>query len=195
MIGIDLNPKHCMRYFVAGQGEVERTAYDAAVGGGAECFIEFIDPRGDTHPDVTESMFPSATSLYYYCMNHPSMGAELTSASTVTEATIGGISLADFCSKWRTVTATDAVNKTITFTADTNATGTEQGGGGMFNKADNDTGIDGRPRWPMRFTKIEGTFFENDAIYNWINNYSNVVRSGTNAQMVMHMLRVNFGHN
>ena len=179
MIGIDLNPKHCMRYFVAGQGEVERTAYDAAVGGGAECFIEFIDPRGDTHPDVTESMFPSATSLYYYCMNHPSMGAELTSASTVTEATIGGISLADFCSKWRTVTATDAVNKTITFTADTNATGTEQGGGGMFNKADNDTGIDGRPRWPMRFTKIEGTFFENDAIYNWINNYSNVVRSGT----------------
>ena len=179
MIGIDLNPLNCMRYVVAGQGEVDRSTYDAAVGGGVECFIEFIDPRGDTHPDVAEFMFPTATSLYYYCMNHPGMGAELTSASTVTEATIGGISLADFCSKWRTVTAIDAVNKTITFTADTNATGTEQGGGGIFNKADSDIFGDGRPRWPMRFTKIEGTFFENDAVYNWINNYSNVVRSGT----------------
>ena len=173
--GLDMNPKHCMRFVVAGQGEVDRATYVGAVGGGVECFIEFIDPRGDTHPDITGT----SASYYYYCDNHPSMGAELTSASTVTEATIGGISLADFCSKWRTVTATDAVNKTITFTADTNATGTEQGGGGMFNKADSDIVADGRPRWPMRFTKIEGTFFENDAIYNWINNYSNVVRTGT----------------
>jgi|SaaInlV_120m_DNA_3_1039746.scaffolds.fasta_scaffold00023_13 hypothetical protein len=172
-----LNPKHCMRYVVAGQGEVDRTAYDAAVGGGVECYIEFIDPRGDTHPDVPASAV--SASYFYYCKTHAGLGAELTTSATVTEATIGGISLADFCSKWRTVTATDAVNKTITFTADTNATGTEQGGGGIFNKADSDLFNDGRPRWPMRFTKIEGTFFENDAIYEWINNYSNVVRSGT----------------
>jgi len=174
---LSLNTNNCIRYFVAGQGEVDKATYSAAVGGGVECYIEFIDPRGDTHPDVPSTVATSA-SYYYYCQNHPGMGAELISATNVTEATIGGISLPDFCSKWRTVTAIDSTNKTITFTADTTATGTEQGGGSMFNKADDDSIIGGRPRWPMRFTKIEGTFFANDAIYNWITNYSSVVRSG-----------------
>ena len=164
--------------------------YTTGGGGGGvmnSIYMEFIDPRGNTHPDFDSGTNHfrqvTATNYYYYCTNHSGMGAELQSVATLTEASVGGISLPDFCSKWRTVSAIDSTNKIITFNADTTASRTEMGGGSMFNYADgtlNGFGdvTDGRPRWPIRATKITGTFFENDAIYEWITNNSSVVKTG-----------------
>lgn len=180
----NLDSKNCLRYFIDGQGEVDKATYSAAVGGGSVCFIEFIDPRGDTHPYVdTSNQNPygnvSSTTYYYYCQNHPQMGGEFLSAAPANASNIGGIDLDQFCSKWRQVQAIDSVNKIITFHADSQASTTEMGGGGLFNKADGNINTDGRPRWPMRFSKITGSFFENDAVYEWITNNSSVVYSGT----------------
>ena len=179
--------KKNLRYFTnQGNGiqEVSPTTYESIAGNGQPCWIEWINPMGDTHPDVDSSVYPN--QYHYYCKNHAGMGGTINQASTnngfgnTTEAMIGGLDIEVFASKWRKITALDATAKTITFQADSNATSTEEGGGGLFNNGiktvnypNGDVG-----RWPMRFTKITGTFYENDAFWNWTENYSTVV-SGT----------------
>ena len=178
-----------LKYYVdqGGLTQVDKTTYDNLAGSGPECFIEWINPMGNTHPDVDSSVYP--TDWHYYCVNHPGMGSGIIQSTSnsgfgnTTECTIGGIDIQEFCSKWRKVTAVSSIDKTITFQADTTATHTEEGGGGGFNNclAGAEYATGDKPRWPMRFTKITGTFYENDAFWNWINNHSNVVNGNSNA--------------
>ena len=168
----------------SGVEEVTKAQYDGIVGSGVTCYIEWINPMGETHPSVSSGALPAyPTAWFYYCVNHPSMGNSIVQTSTgagfgsTTKAMVGGIDLEVFSSTWRKVTAVDSVNKTITFQADSNATGSESGGGGGFNNGIGgaEYGTGDKPRWPMRFTKITGTFYANDAFWNWTQNFSNVV--------------------
>ena len=183
-----------LRYYAdqGGISEVDKAQYDNLVGSGVECYIEWINPQGDTHPEVDSSVYPSA--YHYYCVNHAGMGSTWmpvgsnSGFGSTTECKIGGLDLQEFCTKWRKITAVSSVDKTITFQADSNATHAEEGGGGGFNNALKGVQFDSgnKPRWPMRFTKITGTFYENDAFWNWINNHSNVV-NGTRYQGGSHI--------
>ena len=165
-----------LRYFRdqgAGAEEISKTDYDAAAGSGVSCWIEWINPTGQTHPKVDSNVY--AGTYYYYCVNHAGMGSTINSSAAQSTADIAGIDLLQFCSKWRTISAVDAVNYTVTFTADQTATGSEVGGGGAFSQCDELTDTGSWPRWPIRFTKITGTWFENDAVYEWITNHPTVV--------------------
>ena len=185
-----------LRYYAdqgSGVAEVPKTQYDNIAGSGVTCYLEWINPMGNTHPEVDSAVYP--TDYHYYCVNHPGMGSTWiqdpanSGFGTNTECKIGGIDLQEFCSKWRKITAFSSVDKTITFAADSNATHTEEGGGGGFNKCTKDVEYDtgNKPRWPMRFTKITGTFYENDAFWNWINNYSAVVSNNARYQGGSHI--------
>jgi len=161
----------------SGAEEITRTEYNGLVGSGTSCWIEWINPTGQTHPKVDSSIY--AGTYYYYCPNHTSFGNQINPSAAPSSSTIAGIDLYQFCSKWRTISAVDAVNYTVTFTADQTSTGSEVGGGGAFSQCDELTGTGSWPRWPIRFTKITGTWFENDAVYEWITNHSTVVPAFT----------------
>jgi len=171
--------KKNLRFFKdegTGPVEIDQDAYNGLVGQGPaiKTWIEWINPQNNTHPKVDSSIYASV--FHYYCVNHPNMGSSLNSSGTVpSTVSIGGIDLREFGKKWRKVQSVDAVNKTITFHADSNATGTEVGGGGAFAQADEITDQGAWPRYPLRFTKITGTWFANDAVWNWTENHSSVV--------------------
>ena len=171
--------KKNLRFFKdegTGPVEIDQAAYNGLVGQGPaiKAWIEWVNPQNNTHPKVDSSAY--AGTFHYYCVNHPGMGASLASSGVIpSTASIGGIDMREFSKKWRKVQSVDAANKTITFHADSNATGTEVGGGGAFAQADEITDQGAWPRYPMRFTKITGTWFANDAVWNWIENYSTVL--------------------
>lgn len=171
--------KKNLRFFKdegTGPVEIDQPAYNGLVGQGPaiKTWIEWINPQNNTHPKVNSSNYASV--FHYYCVNHSGMGSSLGSSGVIpTTASIGGIDMREFSKKWRKVQSVDAVNKTITFHADSNATGTEVGGGGAFAQADEITDQGSWPRYPMRFTKITGTWFANDAVWNWIENHPTVL--------------------
>jgi plastocyanin len=175
--------KNNLRYFKdegTGPVEIDQDEYNPLVGQGPaiKTWFEWVNPTNNTHPKVDSSLY--ASQFHYYCVNHPNMGGVIDSSANIpSNVSIGGIDLKEFSKKWRKIQSVDSANKTITFHADTNATGTEEGGGGPFAQADEITDLGAWPRYPMRFSKITGTWFANDAVWNWTENYSSVIYPST----------------